>query len=92
MNEDNLLNFIQMLAGNSRNPSLSWSLRIQGEIHYAQGNYLAAMQNFITALIVSTQFFLKPWSNMQGLYLSSECSIYFDSLLPTLHWWTLLLF
>jgi len=67
VNEDNLLNFIQMLAGNSRNPSLSWSLRIQGEIHYAQGNYLAAMQNFITALIVSTQFFLKPWSNMQAL-------------------------
>ena len=43
------------------------SHRIQGEIHYAQGNYLAAMQNFITALIVSTQYFLKPWNNLPAI-------------------------
>lgn len=67
INEDSLLSFIQILAGNSRNPCLSWSLRIQGEVQYAQGNYLAAMQNFITSLVVSTQFFLKPWSNLQSL-------------------------
>lgn len=67
INEDSLLSFIQMLAKNSRNPSLSWSLRIQGEVHFAQGNYLAAMQNFIKALSVSSHFFQKPWNHMQSL-------------------------
>jgi hypothetical protein len=39
-----------------------------GEIHYGQGNYYAAMQNFIAALILSTQFFTKPlWVNMQNI-------------------------
>lgn len=67
INEECLLAFILMLARNSRNPALAWSLRIQGEVHYASGHYLAAMQNFISALIVSTQFFLKPWNNLQSL-------------------------
>ena len=66
IHEDNLLNFIQMLAKNCRNPSLSWSLRIQGEVHFAQGNYLAALQGFVQTLIVSTQFFSKPWTNSLG--------------------------
>jgi hypothetical protein len=44
VNEDNLLSIIQMLAKSSRNPSLSWAVRVQAEVHYAQGNYLAAMQ------------------------------------------------
>lgn len=65
IHEDTLLSFIQMLAKNCRNPSLSWSLRIQGEVHYAQGNYLAALQGFVQTLIVSTQFFSKPWSNTE---------------------------
>ena len=59
--------FILMLAKNSNNPSLSWSLRIQGEVHFAQGNYLAAMQHYIKALMVSTQFFQKPWNPMQSI-------------------------
>ena len=56
-----------MLAKNSSNPSLSWALRIQGEVHFAQGNYLAAMQHYIKSLIVSTQFFQRPWSPMQSI-------------------------
>ena len=56
-----------MLAKNSSNPSLSWALRIQGEVHFAQGNYLAAMQHYIKSVIVSTQFFQRPWSPMQSI-------------------------
>ena len=56
-----------MLAKSSSNPSLSWALRIQGEVHFAQGNYLAAMQHYIKSLIVSTQFFQRPWSPMQSI-------------------------
>ena len=35
-----------------------------GEIHYGQGNHYAAMQNFIAALILSTQFFTKPYGSI----------------------------
>ena len=62
-----IFSFILLLSRNSRNPSLSWSLRIQGEVHFAQCNYLAAMQHYIKALIVSTQFFQRPWSPMQSV-------------------------
>ena len=71
INEDSLLSFIHMLAKNCRHPTLSWSLRIQGEVHFAQGNYLAALQDFVQTLIVSTQFFTKPWTNSIGP--PSEC-------------------
>ena len=70
IHEDTLLSFIQMLAKNCRNPSLSWSLRIQGEVHYAQGNYLAALQGFVQTLIVSPQFFSKL-AEMQYFCLKS---------------------
>ena len=62
INEDHLLTFIHMLAKNSRNASLSWCLRIQGEVHFAQGNYLAALRDLTQSAIVSTQYFTKPWS------------------------------
>ncbi len=42
--EDSLLAIIKTLAKNSRNSILPWSLRVQAEVHFAQANYLAAMQ------------------------------------------------
>ena len=39
---------------------------IQGEVHFAQGNYLAALKDFVQTLIVSTQYFTKPWTNSVG--------------------------
>ena len=48
-----------------QNGALYYNSRIQGEVQFAQSNYLAAMQNFIKTLIVSTQFFNKPWNAVQ---------------------------
>lgn len=37
--------------------------RVRAEIHFARGNFLSAMQNYLECLIVTTNYFQKPWSN-----------------------------
>ena len=37
--------------------------RVRAEIHFARANYLAAMQNYLEVLILSTNYFSKPWLN-----------------------------
>jgi hypothetical protein len=37
--------------------------RVRAEIHFARGNYLSAMQNYLECLIAATNYFNKPWNS-----------------------------
>ena len=46
-------------------------LRVRAEIHFARADYLSAMQNYLECLIVTTNYFHKPW-NSSGQMPSQE--------------------
>ena len=61
----------QTLVGSIVREITSDGFRVRAEIHFARGNFLSAMQNYLVCLIVTTSYFQKPWSNY-GLIPSQD--------------------
>ena len=65
INEDSVLSLISWIASkgskNALTQGIPW-VRIQAEVNFAQGNYLAALRFYIQSLMLTTHYFQKPWT------------------------------
>ena len=69
VNEDAVLPLITMVASRGKkNQGIPW-VRIQAEVNFAQGNYLAALRYYIQSLMLSTHYFQKPWTKDSSINL-----------------------
>ena len=65
INEDSVLSLITWISSkgskNALTQGVPW-VRIQAEVNFAQGNYLAALRFYIQSLMLTTHYFQKPWT------------------------------
>jgi integrator complex subunit 8 len=65
INEDSVLHLITAISikgsKNALTQGIPWA-RIQAEVNFAQGNYLAALRFYIQSLMLTTHYFQKPWT------------------------------
>lgn len=65
VNEDSILSLITSISSkgtkNALTQPIPW-VRIQAEINFAQGNYLAALRFYVQSLMLTTHYFQKPWT------------------------------
>ena len=65
INEDAVLSLISLISSKGSKKALTQGVpwvRIEAEVNFAQGNYLAALRFYIQSLMLTTHYFQKPWT------------------------------
>ena len=65
INENAVLSLISWISSKGSKKALTQSVpwvRIEAEVNFAQGNYLAALRSYIQSLMLTTHYFQKPWT------------------------------